>query len=81
MNADEFKAGLIQLYGDEGWQAKAVAAFGMDAATMRRWWNGHSAKVPGVAAKLLEHLLAAEARRRRQRKYEKVARAKRRSPQ
>ena len=76
MTADEFKAGLIRLWGAD-YHAAAQAAFDVDASTLRRWANGRSARVPGPAGRLLEHLLVDEERKAAQRASVRAYKAKR----
>lgn len=62
MDAPEFKAGCVEMWG-ESWRPAAVKAFDVNDSTIDRWANGQ-AKVHPSAAKLLEKLLADHRRRR-----------------
>lgn len=79
MNAADFKAGLVALWGDD-WRKEAPGAFGVNVTTIDRWvtpeGKPNHAKVHPTAVKLLEQLQAAAARRAAQRKREDRHRAK-----
>lgn len=73
MDADEFKRGLITLWGDPTWREHAPPAFDTTLSSLDRWAHGH-AGVPGPAGRLMEQLLDARVRRERQRASERAYR-------
>lgn len=66
MNAAEFKAKCVQLWGAE-WRPRAVDAFGVNDSTIDRWANG-SAKIHPAAARLMDRIVADEGRRENDRR-------------
>jgi hypothetical protein len=79
MSPEEFKAGLVSLYGAD-WRKRSPDAFGVQVTTVDRWVTAvgrpNHAVPHACAVKLLEHLLREEAERKVQRGYERTYKQK-----
>lgn len=77
MDATEFKAALVTLWGGD-WRTKAPTALEVSLSTLDRYANGHTT-VFGPAAVAVRLMLEHEVRRERQRQCERDYRARKRS--